>query len=71
MPVVDYRDTVTGEIFELFMHGQIQECVKSEKGNDSVRVYTGTKGMRGTDAVSENRAFAKKTYEGYKRAGRY
>jgi len=41
MPIVDYKDTVTGEIFEEFIRGKvIPDEVVSPSGNTAERIYT-------------------------------
>lgn len=47
MPIADYKDEQTGEIFELLIKsGPIPEEVINEKtGNKAVRVYSGNVGF--------------------------
>lgn len=47
MPIVDYKDSVTGEIFEvLIKSGDIpQEIINEETGNKSERIFSGNVGF--------------------------
>lgn len=47
MPTVDYKDDVTGEVFEEFIKsGKIPEKMKNPKtGNESSRIFSGNLGF--------------------------
>lgn len=47
MPIVDYKDSVTDEVFEVYIRtGEIPEEVMNEKtGNKAVRQYSGNVGF--------------------------
>lgn len=47
MPIVDYKDSVTGEIFEvLIKSGDIpQEIINDETGNKAERIFSGNVGF--------------------------
>lgn len=47
MPIVDYKDEITGDVFEVFVRsGEIPETTINEQtGNQAKRIYSGNVGF--------------------------
>lgn len=47
MPIVDYKDNITGEVFEVYLRSNdIPETIVNENtGNEATRLYSGNVGF--------------------------
>jgi hypothetical protein len=70
MPILEYKDRVTGETFEIFYNSlnTKEQVINENTGNISDRIYTNSNGFGGMDKTSVDKAEARKNYKAYKSA---
>lgn len=47
MPIIDYKDDITGDIFEVYFrnHDIFETTINPETGNTATRIYSGNVGF--------------------------